>query len=89
MRFAAPHAIVGDVTNLALHFHADHLADLRASSLSDETIRAAGMYSLRHVISNFSSLPAKVSRRVSRRRFVSPTRAASSHGSSCFRLWSK
>jgi putative DNA primase/helicase len=46
MQFTAPHALVGDVTNLALHFHADHLADLRASGLSDETIRAAGVYSL-------------------------------------------
>lgn len=47
MQFTAPYALVGDVTNLALHFHADHLADLRASGLSDETIRAAGVYSLR------------------------------------------
>jgi putative DNA primase/helicase len=47
MQFTAPYALVGDSANLALHFHADHLADLRASGLSDETIRAAGVYSLR------------------------------------------
>src|SRR6185503_20647946 len=32
---------------LALHLHADNLTDLRASGLTDETIRAAGVYSLR------------------------------------------
>src|SRR5262249_44515452 len=30
----------------ALHFHHNHLADLRASGLRNETIRAAGVYSL-------------------------------------------
>lgn len=33
--------------NFALHFHPEHLADLRASGLSDATIRAAGVYSIR------------------------------------------
>jgi len=47
MQFTAPYALIGDVTNLALHFHADHLADLRASGLTDETIRQAGVYSIR------------------------------------------
>src|SRR5215813_13659672 len=47
MQFTAPYALVGDSANLALHFHRDHLADLRASGLSDETIRRAGVYSLR------------------------------------------
>src|SRR5262249_27805425 len=47
MQFAAPYALVGDSANLALHFHRDHLADLRASGLNDETIRQAGVYSLR------------------------------------------
>src|SRR5882724_2007457 len=47
MQFTAPYALVGDSANLALHFQADHLADLRASGLSDETIKAAGVYSLR------------------------------------------
>src|SRR4029453_8906071 len=42
MQFTAPYALIGDATNLALHFHADHLADLRASGLTDETIRQAG-----------------------------------------------
>jgi len=32
--------------NLALHFHPAHLADLRASGLTDETIQASGVYSL-------------------------------------------
>ena len=47
MQFSAPYALVGDGANLALHFYPAHLADLRASGLSDETIRAAGVYSIR------------------------------------------
>jgi Domain of unknown function (DUF3854) len=47
MQFSAPYILVGDSANLALHLHPDHLADLRASGLNDETIRAAGVYSLR------------------------------------------
>jgi uncharacterized protein DUF3854 len=47
MQFSAPYALVGDSTNLSLHLHADHLVDLRASGLTDETIRQAGVYSLR------------------------------------------
>jgi hypothetical protein len=47
MQFSAPYALVGDSANLALHFHVDHLADLRKSGLTDETIRAAGVYSIR------------------------------------------
>src|SRR5215510_13386929 len=46
MQFVAPYSVVGKSANLALHLHPDHLADLRASGLSDETIRAAGVYSL-------------------------------------------
>ena len=46
MRFVAPYSIV-ETGNLALHFHPDHLADLRASGLTDGTIRGAGVYSLR------------------------------------------
>jgi len=46
VQFVAPyHLVSGD--NLAVHFHLDHLADLRASGLNDETIRAAGVYSLK------------------------------------------
>ena len=45
MQYVAPYSLIGD-SNLALHFHADHLADLRASGLTDETIRAAGVYSM-------------------------------------------
>ena len=47
MQFTAPYALIGDGANLALHLHADHLADLRESGLTDDTIRAAGVYSLR------------------------------------------
>jgi hypothetical protein len=47
MQFVAPYRLIGGGTNLALHFHPAHLADLRASGLDDETIRAAGVYSLR------------------------------------------
>jgi hypothetical protein len=46
MRFVAPYSLVSASGNLAVHFHADHLMDLRKSGLSDETIRAAGVYSL-------------------------------------------
>jgi len=46
MQFVAPYSLVS-AGNFALHFHPDHLADLRASGLSDETIRAASVYSLR------------------------------------------
>lgn len=45
MRFTAPYSIV-PAGSLALRFHPDHLADLRASGLSDETIRSASVYSL-------------------------------------------
>jgi putative DNA primase/helicase len=45
MNFTPPHALIpGDP--LALHLHPEHMADLRASGLADETIRAAGVYSL-------------------------------------------
>lgn len=47
MQFSAPYALIGDSANLALHFQADHLADLRGSGLTDDTIRAAGVYSIR------------------------------------------
>ena len=47
MQFVAPYTLIGESTNLSLHFYPNHLADLRASGLSDETIRAAGVYSLR------------------------------------------
>jgi putative DNA primase/helicase len=47
MQFIAPYSLVGHSANLALHLHPDHLADLRASGLNDETIRLAGVYSLR------------------------------------------
>jgi len=47
MIFTAPYRLIGDSANLALHFHPEHLADLRASGLTDETIRAASPYSIR------------------------------------------
>ena len=46
MQFHAPYTLVPS-GNLTLHFHPEHLADLRASGLTDETIRAAGVYSIR------------------------------------------
>jgi hypothetical protein len=46
MIFAAPYSFI-DAGNLALQVHPEHLADLRASGLTDETIRAAGVYSIR------------------------------------------
>jgi Domain of unknown function (DUF3854) len=45
MQFVAPHRLV-ESTNLALHFHPTHLEDLHKSGLSDESIRAAGLYSM-------------------------------------------
>jgi len=46
MKFVAPYSLLPS-GNFGLHFHPDHLADLRASGLNDETIPAAGVYSLR------------------------------------------
>jgi Domain of unknown function (DUF3854) len=45
MQFIAPYRLIGS-TNVRAHFHPDHLADLHASGLNDETIRAAGVYSI-------------------------------------------
>ena len=45
MQFIAPYRLIGS-SNLPLHFHPNHLADLRTSGLNDETIRAAGAYSI-------------------------------------------
>ena len=46
MNFTAPYKFItgGD---LSLHLHGDHLADLRASGLTEESIRAAGVHSIR------------------------------------------
>ena len=52
--YVAPYSVIGP-SDLALHLHADHLADLRASGLADDTIRAAGVYSLRPRDFDFSS----------------------------------
>lgn len=45
MIFEAPYKLIGS-TNLRLHLHPEHLADLRKSGLFDETIRAASVYSI-------------------------------------------
>lgn len=45
MNFTAPYSLIA-AGNLGLHFHQGHIADLRVSGLNDETIRAAGVYSL-------------------------------------------
>ncbi|MBI4529206.1 MAG: DUF3854 domain-containing protein [Deltaproteobacteria bacterium] len=60
MNFTAPYLITDG--ELSLHLHPDHLADLRASGLTDDTIRAAGVYSLppRFIEHFFKSAPAEV-----------------------------
>jgi hypothetical protein len=45
MQFVAPYTLTGS-KDVALHLHIAHLADLRASGLTAETIRAAGVYSI-------------------------------------------
>ena len=56
MQFIAPYFLIDGEFKLALHFHPEHLADLRASGLNDDTIRAAGVYSLAPaLISHFFS----------------------------------
>lgn len=45
MQYVAPYSFI-PTGNLVLHLHADDLAYLRASGLNDETIRAAGVYSI-------------------------------------------
>ncbi|MDP2601315.1 MAG: DUF3854 domain-containing protein [Deltaproteobacteria bacterium] len=45
MQFIAPYSLVS-TGNFAVSFHPDHMVDLRASGLRDETIKAAGVYSL-------------------------------------------
>lgn len=45
MQFIAPYRVVY-AGSLALHLHPAHLADLQASGLNDDTIQAAGVYSL-------------------------------------------
>lgn len=66
MQFIAPYGLIGS-TNLAVHFHPDHLADLRGSGLNDETIRAAAVYSLppsliSHFFSHRKGLPPEIQR---------------------------
>ncbi|MDP2606096.1 MAG: DUF3854 domain-containing protein [Deltaproteobacteria bacterium] len=46
MQLIAPYSIIPG-GNFAGYFHPAHLADLRASGLTDDTIRAAGIYSIR------------------------------------------
>lgn len=47
MQFIAPYFLIGDTKEIAVSLHPDHLADLRISGLTDETARAAGVYSIR------------------------------------------
>src|SRR5215813_6865632 len=62
MQFIAPYRMIGS-SNLRAHFQPDHLADLHASGLNDETIRAAGVYSIAPaLISQFFSLRGGVPR---------------------------
>ena len=46
MIFTAPYSLAS-CGKFAAHIHPDHLADLRKSGLNDETIKAAGVYSIR------------------------------------------
>ena len=78
MQFQAPYSLV-PAGSFALHFHPEHLIDLRASGLSDETIKAAGVYSIRpRDIRVVSSICAKTFRPRSKARCVFRTRAATS-----------
>ena len=89
MQFTAPYSLIGDSANLALHFQADHLADLRASGLSDETIKAAGVYSLRpRDIALFFNLRRGVPTEI-KTALCFPYQGGSLHGSSYFPLWAK
>ena len=45
MQFAASYSFI-PACRLAVHFHPAHLKNLRVSGLTDDTIRAAGVYSL-------------------------------------------
>lgn len=63
MVFNAPYTIIGG--GLSTHLHPDHLADLRASGLTDETIRAAGVYSIaprqiQHFFSMRKGVPSEI-----------------------------
>jgi hypothetical protein len=65
MIFTAPYS-VASLGNLAAHFHPEHLKDLRDSGLNDETIKAAGVYSLRpcdlaHFFSARKGVPPAIS----------------------------
>jgi len=61
MQFIAPYRIL-NAGDLRLHLHPDHLADLRASGLTDDTIRTAGLHSLapRLIEHFFKSVPTEV-----------------------------
>jgi len=64
MQFIAPYTLTRS-QDVALHLHGAHLADLRASGLSDETIRTAGVYSLRpcdiaHFFTSRHGVPAEI-----------------------------
>jgi putative DNA primase/helicase len=61
MIFAAPYSFINS-SSISLHLYADHLADLRASGLTDDTIRAAGVYSVspRDVDHFFHRVPAEI-----------------------------
>lgn len=65
MIFAAAYSVASPNLNLVVHLHARHLADLRASGLTDETIRAASAYSIRpvdiaHFFSAHRGVPAEL-----------------------------
>ena len=64
MQFVAPYSLI-PAGDLILRFHPDHLTDLRASGLTDGTIAAAGVYSLRpsdfaHFFNSRGGAPAEI-----------------------------
>jgi hypothetical protein len=61
MIFTAPYSMIAS-GRLDLHFHPDHLTDLRKSGLTDQTIRSAGVYSIRpsDLALFFRSMPPSV-----------------------------
>ena len=85
MIFNAPYSMTAS-GRLDLHFHPDHLTDLRKSGLTDQTIRSAGVYSIRpsDLALFFRSMPPSVEPGC-----AFPIKAATSHGLSSFRHWDR
>jgi hypothetical protein len=83
MRFIAPYSLIVG-RSIPLHLHGDHLADLRGSGLTDDTIAAAGVYSLRPCDLKLFFPGAEVFPLRLRRRLLFPIRVESLRASNCF-----